>query len=204
METQKTRIAVGDLGVPFQEVRLTNGEVHRLYDTAGPATAPTAEGLGKRRASWRSVSDEGTQRSWARAGIVTEEMRFVAIRENVAPELVRSEVARGPRGHPREQAPPRARADGHRAPLPLQDQREHRQLRGRELDRGGGREAPLVGPVRRRHRDGPLHRRRHRRDARGDHRATAPCPSAPCRSTECLERGRRAASTSSTSSATST
>jgi phosphomethylpyrimidine synthase len=76
-------------------VRLTNGEVHRLYDTAGPATAPTAEGLGKRRASWRSVSTEGTQRSWARAGVVTDEMRFVAIRENVAPEHVRSEIAAG-------------------------------------------------------------------------------------------------------------
>ena len=80
--------------MPFQEV-LTNGEVHRLYDTAGPATAPTAEGLGKRRASWRSVSADGTQRSWARAGTVTDEMRFVAIRENVAPELVRSEIAAG-------------------------------------------------------------------------------------------------------------
>jgi thiamine biosynthesis protein ThiC len=31
------------------------------------------------------VSDEGTQRSWARAGIVSDEMRFVAIRENVSP-----------------------------------------------------------------------------------------------------------------------
>jgi phosphomethylpyrimidine synthase len=95
METQKTRIAVGNLGVPFREVRLTNGEVHRLYDTAGPATEPSEQGLPKRRAAWRSVTEEGTQRSWARAGIVTDEVRFVAIRENVAPEFVREEIAAG-------------------------------------------------------------------------------------------------------------
>jgi phosphomethylpyrimidine synthase len=36
-----------------------------------------------------------TQMHYARRGIVTEEMEFVARRENVAPELIRSEVARG-------------------------------------------------------------------------------------------------------------
>jgi len=36
-----------------------------------------------------------TQMHYARKGIVTEEMHFVAKRENIAPELVRSEVARG-------------------------------------------------------------------------------------------------------------
>ena len=36
-----------------------------------------------------------TQMRYAREGIVTEEMRFVAAREKVEPELVRSEVARG-------------------------------------------------------------------------------------------------------------
>lgn len=36
-----------------------------------------------------------TQMHYARAGIVTEEMRVVAKRENLNPELVRSEVARG-------------------------------------------------------------------------------------------------------------
>ena len=36
-----------------------------------------------------------TQMHYARQGIVTEEMEFVARRENLAPELVRSEVARG-------------------------------------------------------------------------------------------------------------
>jgi phosphomethylpyrimidine synthase len=36
-----------------------------------------------------------TQMNYARKGVVTEEMDFVAKRENLAPELVRSEVARG-------------------------------------------------------------------------------------------------------------
>jgi phosphomethylpyrimidine synthase len=36
-----------------------------------------------------------TQMHYARKGVVTEEMHFVAKRENIAPELVRSEVARG-------------------------------------------------------------------------------------------------------------
>src|SRR5712664_2093838 len=36
-----------------------------------------------------------TQMHYARKGIVTEEMTFVARRENLTPELVRSEVARG-------------------------------------------------------------------------------------------------------------
>jgi phosphomethylpyrimidine synthase len=36
-----------------------------------------------------------TQMHYARQGVITEEMEFVAKRENLAPELVRSEVARG-------------------------------------------------------------------------------------------------------------
>src|SRR6267378_1112023 len=36
-----------------------------------------------------------TQMHYARRGIVTEEMKFVARRENLEPDLVRSEVARG-------------------------------------------------------------------------------------------------------------
>jgi len=36
-----------------------------------------------------------TQLEFARAGVVTEPMRFVATRENLDPELIRAEVARG-------------------------------------------------------------------------------------------------------------
>ena len=36
-----------------------------------------------------------TQMHYARQGMVTEEMHFIAQREKIAPELVRSETARG-------------------------------------------------------------------------------------------------------------
>ena len=36
-----------------------------------------------------------TQMHYARKGMVTEEMEFIAKRERISPELVRSEVARG-------------------------------------------------------------------------------------------------------------
>ena len=50
------------------------------------------------RSSWvtpRSGHANKTQMHYARAGVVTEEMAFVARREDLMPELVRSEVARG-------------------------------------------------------------------------------------------------------------
>ncbi len=50
------------------------------------------------RTEWvqkRAASPNQTQMHFARKGIVTEEMEFVAKRENLSPELVRSEVARG-------------------------------------------------------------------------------------------------------------
>ncbi|HYV41784.1 MAG TPA: phosphomethylpyrimidine synthase ThiC [Thermoanaerobaculia bacterium] len=43
----------------------------------------------------RRARGNATQMHFARKGILTSEMKFVAIRENVAPEFVRSEVARG-------------------------------------------------------------------------------------------------------------
>jgi phosphomethylpyrimidine synthase len=36
-----------------------------------------------------------SQMHWARRGVTTEEMRFVAGREKIDPELIRSEIARG-------------------------------------------------------------------------------------------------------------
>jgi phosphomethylpyrimidine synthase len=94
------KIETSDLAVPEREIRLTNGETLRVYDTTGPQDLDPSQGLPKRRQPWidrrlaagdRNVS----QMHYARRGIVTEEMRFVAIRENVDPEFVRSEIARG-------------------------------------------------------------------------------------------------------------
>jgi phosphomethylpyrimidine synthase len=94
------KIAVGDLQVPARDIALTNGDVVRVYDTTGPQGCDMRRGLPKRRQPWIDArvarGDRNfSQMHYARRGIVTEEMRFVAIRENVDPEFVRSEIARG-------------------------------------------------------------------------------------------------------------
>jgi phosphomethylpyrimidine synthase len=89
----------------------------RLYDTSGPYTDAAAvtdvrAGLAPLRREWilerGDVEPSGpgpalrakaggcvTQMHYARRGEITPEMEFVALRENVSPEQVRSEVARG-------------------------------------------------------------------------------------------------------------
>ncbi len=94
------KVTLGDLEVPFREVRLTNGDVHRLYDTSGPQGCSVHTGLPQRRKAWiearQARGDTNfSQMHYARKGLVTEEMRFVALRENMDPEFVRSEVAAG-------------------------------------------------------------------------------------------------------------
>ena len=84
--------------VPSREITLTNGERLRVYDTSGPSGHDVRQGLPKLRDPWlagRRSSGHVTQLQYARAGIVTEEMAFVAVREGFDPEFVRSEVARG-------------------------------------------------------------------------------------------------------------
>ena len=135
-----------------------------------------------------------TQLHAARKGIVTPEMEAVALRENlgaeqaeaahhagqafgarlpgrVTPEFVRDEVARGRMVIPANVVHlSRAGADGHRHQGQVQDQRQHRQLGGhlRHRERAGqARDGRRPG---RRHGDGPLHRRQHRRDPPRDHR----------------------------------
>jgi phosphomethylpyrimidine synthase len=88
------------LRVPVRRIALSNGEHHDVYDTSGPYTDPDGTidlqaGLPALRSSWRSAREPGTQLSYARAGVVTEEMRWIAVRERCDAELVRSEVARG-------------------------------------------------------------------------------------------------------------
>src|SRR5687768_8180241 len=92
-----SRILVGDLAVPCREVHLTNGDSLRLYDTEGPPALPGG-GLPPGRARWiaaRAGDRTPTQLWYAKQGVVTEEMRFAAIREGCDPEKVRSEIARG-------------------------------------------------------------------------------------------------------------
>jgi phosphomethylpyrimidine synthase len=94
------KVTVGDLQVPARDIRLTNGDMLRVYDTTGPQDCDVRLGLPKRRQPWidaRAARGDTnfSQMHYARRGEITEEMRFVAIRENVDPEFVRKEIAEG-------------------------------------------------------------------------------------------------------------
>lgn len=89
--------------IPLRRVNLSNGEHFDLYDTSGPYTDDTAvidinAGLPKTREKWDRpdpIDGAATQLVWARAGVITPEMAYIAAREGVPVELVRDEVARG-------------------------------------------------------------------------------------------------------------
>jgi len=88
----------GGVRVPMREISLTNGESLRVYDASGPAGHDVREGLPKLREPWvapRRGTSPLTQLHYARKGIVTPEMEFVAVREGFDPAFVRDEVARG-------------------------------------------------------------------------------------------------------------
>ncbi len=110
--------SIPSIRVPFRSVHLTNGESVRLYDTSGLYTDPEypvdlKQGLPPLRRQW--ILERGdvepsprggrglrarsgrrvTQMHYARRGLITPEMEFVALREALSPEFVRDEVARG-------------------------------------------------------------------------------------------------------------
>ncbi|MFB8009095.1 phosphomethylpyrimidine synthase ThiC [Nocardia sp. NPDC056000] len=105
------------LRIPVRRINLTNGEKFDVYDTSGPYTDDAAvidleAGLPKLRDSWTKpdVAGPRTQLAWARQGIITPEMRFIAAREGVDVELVLAEVAAGraviPANHNHPEAEP--------------------------------------------------------------------------------------------------
>jgi len=92
------------LRVPLRRIGLSNGEHLDVYDTSGPYTDHDAaidvhSGLPRLRQPWiearEPVGGAVTQLAYARAGVITAEMRFIAEREGVDAELVRDEVAAG-------------------------------------------------------------------------------------------------------------
>ncbi|MEU6647166.1 phosphomethylpyrimidine synthase ThiC [Saccharomonospora sp. NPDC046836] len=88
------------LRVPVRRIDLSNGEHFDVYDTSGPYTDPDAtidvhSGLHPTRSGWIDGREHRTQLGWAKAGVITREMEFIAARERVDPEFVRAEVARG-------------------------------------------------------------------------------------------------------------
>jgi len=107
--------------VPFREVSHNVNQILALYDTSGPYTDPNinldiTSGLPKSGIDWdlRSTNLEQikdtqssrkifkaksgkniTQLHYAKKGIITPEMEFVALREGFDPEFVRDEIAAG-------------------------------------------------------------------------------------------------------------
>jgi phosphomethylpyrimidine synthase len=103
--------------VPMREIALSGGEPPlRVYDSSGPQGHDVRSGLPPVRAAWIAARDvvetrtgtdadrsrrvlrgagSVTQLHYARKGVVTPEMEFVAAREGFDTEFVRSEVARG-------------------------------------------------------------------------------------------------------------
>jgi phosphomethylpyrimidine synthase len=62
----------------------------------GEVPKPRAEWITKRKAEAANAGDGNfSQMHYARKGVITEEMAFIAHKEKLAPELVRDEVARG-------------------------------------------------------------------------------------------------------------
>lgn len=94
---------------------VTENEPVYIYDTGGPFTdlsmsVDYTKGITKIREPWiKRRAEQGphkTQLAYAKEGIITEEMEYVAIRENmnidklgikthITPEFVRSEIAAG-------------------------------------------------------------------------------------------------------------
>ncbi|SNR56093.1 hydroxymethylpyrimidine synthase [Haloechinothrix alba] len=88
------------LRVPARRIELSNGEHFDVYDTSGPYTDTEVEidvhrGLHPLRADWITEREHDTQLGWARAGVITKEMEFIAARERMDPGFVRDEVAKG-------------------------------------------------------------------------------------------------------------
>ncbi len=99
--SRKVYVEAGELRIPQREISLGGGERPlTVYDTSGPQGHDIRSGLPKLRKPWieKRIARGDTnfsQMHYARRGEITEEMRFVAVRENMTPEFVRDEVARG-------------------------------------------------------------------------------------------------------------
>jgi phosphomethylpyrimidine synthase len=89
------RGSISTVQVPMRKINLKmNSDSVVVYDTSGPYTDPAYEidlnkGLPKLRAPWieqRGKSGNVTQMHYAKRGIITPEMEFVALRENILRE----------------------------------------------------------------------------------------------------------------------
>lgn len=86
--------------VPFRRVLLSNGNYLDLDDTSGPQGFDPRVGIPAIRDSWVEPrlargDTNHSQLYYARQGLITAEMAFVASREGVDVEFVRTEIAAG-------------------------------------------------------------------------------------------------------------
>src|SRR3954466_10371335 len=73
-----------------------NGNGNHSPDESGWIQRPRAEWIARRREEAERSGDRNfSQMHFARKGVITEEMRYVAERESITPETVRDEVALG-------------------------------------------------------------------------------------------------------------
>ena len=93
------KVHIGPYNVPMREITLSGGEPPlQVYDSSGPQGHDVREGLPPLRGEWiaaRRGQANVTQLHYARKGVITPEMEFIAVREGFDAEFVRSEVARG-------------------------------------------------------------------------------------------------------------
>ena len=100
--SEKVYVEESGLRVPVRRIHLAGDNAPLdVYDTSGPQGIDPNVGLPKLRAPWIEArmrdGDSGnrSQMHYARRGTITQEMKFVALRESVTPEFVRDEIAAG-------------------------------------------------------------------------------------------------------------
>jgi phosphomethylpyrimidine synthase len=99
--SERVFLSDGDIRVPVRRISVGAGEPPiDVYDPAGQRSVDPHHGLPKLRQPWidkRTARGDTnfSQMHYARRGEITEEMRFVALREGVSPDFVRDEIARG-------------------------------------------------------------------------------------------------------------
>jgi phosphomethylpyrimidine synthase len=122
--SRKVYKEINDIKIPYRAITISNSsgdsEEFHVYDTTGPYTEPDFNidlnnGLPKTRNKWiferhkiftsdKKFKNNVTQLAYAKNGIITKEMEYVAARENrynnnskktITPEFVRSEIESG-------------------------------------------------------------------------------------------------------------
>ena len=86
---------------PFRKkIQLSNGESQEIYSTYDTMFQHDINGLPALRKQWianrkKQNPSNFSQMHFAKKGIITEEMYYIALRENLSPKFIREEIAKG-------------------------------------------------------------------------------------------------------------